>query len=173
MHVEMRSASFLVEPKNQGRRFVSGLASKLLRRFSPVWPQNRWLGFPILGIKIGISGLVIWASKSPRRFLGLAFKTKQASICQLRHRTDGGRMAWDTRRDLAACFAWKQVALGFPIMASGLVDARRWMVHVLPSRRLRQDQVEDGWVDVMGCVGPCYPYFVIFYILGPKGIVVF
>jgi hypothetical protein len=33
MHVEMRSAGFLVEPENQGRRFVSGLASKPLGRF--------------------------------------------------------------------------------------------------------------------------------------------
>jgi hypothetical protein len=35
-HVETRRTSFLVEPQNQGRRFVSGLASKLLGRFSPV-----------------------------------------------------------------------------------------------------------------------------------------
>jgi hypothetical protein len=33
VHVEMRSASFLVEPQNQGRRFVSGLASKPLGWF--------------------------------------------------------------------------------------------------------------------------------------------
>jgi hypothetical protein len=33
VHEETRSASFLVEPQNQGRRFVSGLASKSLRRF--------------------------------------------------------------------------------------------------------------------------------------------
>jgi hypothetical protein len=33
VHVETRSASFLVEPQNQGRRFVSGLASKSLGRF--------------------------------------------------------------------------------------------------------------------------------------------
>jgi hypothetical protein len=36
---------FLVEPQNQGLRFVSGLSSKPLRRFSPVWPQNRWRQF--------------------------------------------------------------------------------------------------------------------------------
>jgi hypothetical protein len=30
MHVETRSAGFLVEPQNQGPRFVSGLASKPL-----------------------------------------------------------------------------------------------------------------------------------------------
>jgi hypothetical protein len=32
-HVETQSAGFLVEPQNQGRRFVSGLASKPLGRF--------------------------------------------------------------------------------------------------------------------------------------------
>jgi hypothetical protein len=35
-HVEIRSVGFLVEPQNQGGRFVSGLASKLLGRFSLV-----------------------------------------------------------------------------------------------------------------------------------------
>jgi hypothetical protein len=30
MHEEMRSVGFLVEPQNQGRRFVSGLASRPL-----------------------------------------------------------------------------------------------------------------------------------------------
>jgi hypothetical protein len=44
-HVETRSAGFLVESQNQGRRFVSGLTSKPLGRFSPVWPQNRWRWF--------------------------------------------------------------------------------------------------------------------------------
>jgi hypothetical protein len=40
-HVETRSAGFLVETQNQGRRFVSGLASKPLGQFLAVWPQNR------------------------------------------------------------------------------------------------------------------------------------
>jgi hypothetical protein len=35
------------------------------------------------------------------------------------------------------------------------------------------DEVEDGRVDATGYVGPCYPYFVVFYVLGPSGIVVF
>jgi hypothetical protein len=30
MYVKTRSVGFLVDPQNQGRRFVSGLASKLL-----------------------------------------------------------------------------------------------------------------------------------------------
>jgi hypothetical protein len=44
-HMETRSAGFLVEPQNQGRRFVSGLASKSLGRFFLVWPQNQWRWF--------------------------------------------------------------------------------------------------------------------------------
>jgi hypothetical protein len=103
----------------------SSLASKLVATVSPglaskpavgflVEPQNQGGGgFPGLGLKTGSSGLVIWASKSPRRFLGLCLKTMQALVCQLRHKTDGGRSARDTRRDLAACFMWKQVWLGF------------------------------------------------------------
>jgi hypothetical protein len=45
-------------------------------------------------------------------------------------------------------------------------------VHVAPSRRLRRRQVEDGRVDATGCVGPCYPTFVVFNVLGHRGIVV-
>jgi hypothetical protein len=93
-HVETRSAGFLVEPQNQGGG-----------------------GFFDLGLKTGSSGLVIWASKSPRRFLGLGLKIKWASVCRLRHKTDGERSARDTRRDLAACLASKQVWLGFLSLA--------------------------------------------------------
>jgi hypothetical protein len=106
---------------------------------SVVWPQNHWDGFfwfglktggygfsrfglktdgggfSGLGLKTGNYGLVIWASKSQQRFLSLGLKTKWATICQLRDKTDG-RMttAQGMRRDLVACFAWKQVGLGFP-----------------------------------------------------------
>jgi hypothetical protein len=97
----------------------SSLASKLVAMVSPglaskpvvgflVEPQNQGGGgFPGLDLKTGKSGLVIWASKSPRRFFGLGLKIKQVSVYQLRHQTDGGRSARDTRRDLAACLAWK------------------------------------------------------------------
>jgi hypothetical protein len=97
----------------------SSLASKLVVAVSPglnskpvvgllVEPQNQGGGgFPSLGLKTGSFGLVIWASKSSRRFLALGIKTKRASVCWLRHKTDRGRSAQDTRRDLAACFMWK------------------------------------------------------------------
>jgi hypothetical protein len=79
----------------------SSLASKLVATVSPdlasksavgffVEPQNQGGGgFAGLGLKTGNFGLVIWASKSPRRFLGLSLKIKRASVYQLRHKTDG------------------------------------------------------------------------------------
>jgi hypothetical protein len=67
-----------------------GLASKPVVGFL-VEPQNQGGGgFPGLGLKTGSSGLVIWASKSPRWFLALGLKTKQASVCQLHHKMGGG-----------------------------------------------------------------------------------
>jgi hypothetical protein len=75
-----------------------------------VEPQNQdGGGFSGLGLKIGSFSLVICASKLSRRFFGVGLKTKGGSVYRLRHKTDGGRSAWDTRRDLAACFTWKQV----------------------------------------------------------------
>jgi hypothetical protein len=86
-----------------------GLASKPVLGFL-VEPQNQGGGGSLgLGIKIGSFDLVIWGSKSSRQFLGLGLKIKWASVCRLRHKIDGGRSAWDMCRDLAACFAWKQV----------------------------------------------------------------
>jgi hypothetical protein len=85
----------------------SSLASKLVATVSPglasepavdfvVDPQNQGGGGnPSLGLKTGSFGLVIWILKSARRFLGLG------------HKTDEGSLPRDTRRDLAACLAWK------------------------------------------------------------------
>jgi hypothetical protein len=86
----------------------SSLASKLVATVSPtlaskpavsflVESQNQGGGgFPGLGLKIGSSGLVIWASKSLRQFLGLGLKTKQTSVYRLRHKTDVGKSVRDT-----------------------------------------------------------------------------
>jgi hypothetical protein len=130
-------------------------------------------GFPDLGIKTSSYGLMTWASKSPWRFIGLGLKTKQASVCQLRLKTDERAMLWDMHRDLAACFAWKQVGLGFPSLVSRLAEAWWRVVHMAPPQMLRWSQVEDGRVDGMGCVRPCNPCFAVFVLLGPRGIVVF
>jgi hypothetical protein len=99
--------------------FFSSFASKLVATVSPslasksavgflVEPQNQGGGgFSSLGLKTDSFSLVIWVSKSPRRFLDLGLKTKWASVYRLHHKTDRERSAWDTRRDLAAYFVWK------------------------------------------------------------------
>jgi hypothetical protein len=63
MHVEMRSTSFLVEPQNQGGRFVSGLSSKPLGRFSWFGLKTKGDGFSRFGLKTGGSGFSVQASK--------------------------------------------------------------------------------------------------------------
>jgi hypothetical protein len=52
--------------------------------------------FPNLGIKTGISCLMIWVLKSPRQLLGFGLKIKQSSVYRLRHKTNGV----STTRDL-------------------------------------------------------------------------
>jgi hypothetical protein len=90
VHKEMRSACFLVDPQNQGRR---------VSRFGP---QNRQLWFGDLGLKITVAVSCFGPQNQAADDLSVAPKT------------DGRRMAWDTCRDLAACFAMKQVSQGFP-----------------------------------------------------------
>jgi hypothetical protein len=68
---------FLVEPQNQGG-----------------------VGFPCLVLKTGSYGLVICASKSPRRFLDLELKIKQSLVCRLRHKTDEGMRRRRTRVEI-------------------------------------------------------------------------
>jgi hypothetical protein len=148
----------------------SGLTSK------PV-ATDSWLS---LKTKV-VEGFPVWASKLQLRFGDLSLKIT-ATISWFGPQNQSGfglSIASQNRQSkvgmghvLAACFTWKQVGQGFPSLASRLVETRRRVVHVAPSRRLRE-QVEDGRVDVMGCVGPCYPCFAIFLVLGPRGIVVF
>jgi hypothetical protein len=57
VHVETRSVGFLVEPQKKGQQSVSGLASKPVGRFSPVWPQNWWQRF-----------LAVWSQNVLRQF---------------------------------------------------------------------------------------------------------
>jgi hypothetical protein len=60
--------------------------------------------------------------------------------------------------------------MGHALRSSGRAA---WMVHVESSRRSSGDQIEDGWVDAMGCVGLYYPYFAVFIVLDRRGIFVF
>jgi hypothetical protein len=74
VHVETRSTGFLVETQNQGRWFVSDLASKPMVGFLIEHQNQGGGGFSGLGHKTGSNGLVIWASKLPHRFGGLDLK---------------------------------------------------------------------------------------------------
>jgi hypothetical protein len=62
------------------------------------------------------TGFPVWASKLTTlkikvdRFPGLSLKIKLAMVYRLQHKIDGVRTARDTCRDLAACFAYKQVS---------------------------------------------------------------
>jgi hypothetical protein len=47
------------------------------------------------------------------------------------------------------------------------------MVHVTSSWRLCPVEAEDGRIDATDCVGSFYPNFVIFTVLGLRGILVF
>jgi hypothetical protein len=53
-------------------------------------------GFSSLGLNTGSSGLVICASKSPWRFLGLCLKIKQTSVYRLLHKINEESTAWGT-----------------------------------------------------------------------------
>jgi hypothetical protein len=82
-----------VEHQNQGQWIVSGLASKPLGSVSQ------------FGLKTDSYGLVICASKSPRRFLDLCLKTKRATVYWSHHKTDERiKTVRGTHQDLAACF---------------------------------------------------------------------
>jgi hypothetical protein len=148
------------------------------------WAQVSWLslktkviGFSGLGLKTGSYSLVICSSKSLQWFLGLDLKTKWATICRSCHKTNGRRMARDTCRDLAACFAWKQVGLGFPCFASKLTDERRRLVHMASSWRSR-------WSEAKRWLVRCHrvqrsgsqtnlPFLVVIFLLAHRGILVF
>jgi hypothetical protein len=117
--------------------------------------------FGDLGLKI--TAMTSWFGPQNQVGYGL-------TVARQNRREDA--MMLDTHRDLAACFTWKQVELGFSSLATRLAEARLWVMHVAPSRRLHRVEVKDRWVDATGCVGPCYPCFAIFILLGPRGIVV-
>jgi hypothetical protein len=76
-------------------------------------PQNWQLYFDDLGIKI--TATASWFGSQNQACFDL-------SVAPQNRRED--MTVWDTRRDLAACFTWKQVWLEFPSLASRLAEAR-------------------------------------------------
>jgi hypothetical protein len=78
MHMKMRSTGFLIEPQNQGRRFVSGLISKPLWRFLLVWPQNLWRRF--LGLASKPVATVWWFGPQNHRNSFLVWTSKPSGF---------------------------------------------------------------------------------------------
>jgi hypothetical protein len=70
------SAGFLVEPQNQGRRFISGLTLKPLERF------------PDFDLKITAMVSFDLASKPVDTVSWFGPQNQVATVCRLRHKTD-------------------------------------------------------------------------------------
>jgi hypothetical protein len=88
---------FSVEPQNQGQQFLIGLASKSVAMVSSGLASKPAVTvFPGLASKLATVFLVEPQNKGGGGFPGLGLKTKWALVCQLRHKTNGGRLARDT-----------------------------------------------------------------------------
>jgi hypothetical protein len=147
---------------------------------SVVWPQNRWDGFLCFVLKTGSCGLVIWASKSPRRFLGLAIKItatfswfgpqNQASFSlsvapQNRRREDGvGHASRSSGLLCVETIRSRVFQSGLKTGGGATAGGERGIitdVALSSSQRWR------------GYIRPCYPYFAVFYVLDHMSILVF
>jgi hypothetical protein len=91
MHKETRSTGFLVEPQNQGQRFVSGLASKPLGRIFNGLASKPLGWFPSLGLKTAATVLrfepqnhhddfLVWASKPSMQLWFVDCTTKLTEV---------------------------------------------------------------------------------------------
>jgi hypothetical protein len=149
MHIEARSTDFFVEPQNQGRR---------VSRFEP---QNRQLRFVDLDLKI--TATVSWFG--PQNQAG--FSLSVAPQNQKREVSTGYTSGSSSLLHVEALLA------RVSSLVSRLAKERWWLLHVAPLQRLRRVEVEDGWVDTMGCVAPFYPNITVFYVLGPMSDLVF
>jgi hypothetical protein len=99
----------------------SGLTSKPVVDFL-IQPHNQGGGFPCLSFKITTT--VSWFVPQNQVSDGL--------LVTPQNRWED-ETVWDTHRDIAVCFTWKQVGLGFFSLTSRLPETRRRVVHVSPS----------------------------------------
>jgi hypothetical protein len=129
---------FLVEPQNQGGGGFSGLGLK-----------TDSYGFGDLGLKITTT--VSWFGTQNQAGFGLSVAPQNRL---------------------------REVDLGHALKSSSLLGVKVSLARVFQSglktdggattQRLRRKQAEAGRVDMTGCVGPCYPCFTVFLLLGPR-----
>jgi hypothetical protein len=124
------------------------------------WHQNRQLRFGDLSLKITATVSLFGTQNQAGFGLSLVPQNRRREVGTRHASRSSGLLRVEASR--ARIFN----------LTSRLAEARRRMLHVAPSQKLRRSQVEDGRVDAMGCVEPCYPYFTIFILLGPRNIVV-
>jgi hypothetical protein len=138
-----------------------GLASKPWLSISQFGPQNRQLRFGDLDLKITVT--VSWFGHQNQADGGLSVVPQnQWEEYDTGHTSrSSGLLCLKASRDRVFHFASK------------LVEERRRVVHVTSSWMSHEDEVEDSRVDAIDCIRPFYPYFVIFVVLGDRGILVF
>jgi hypothetical protein len=110
--------------RRRGRWLVSGLASKPLGQFLLVWPQNRWVRvfqFVPENPQIRFGDLRVEITLTISCF-GLQNQADYSLSVVLQYRREVEHGA-GTHWDLADCFTWKQVGLGFPSLTLRLVEA--------------------------------------------------
>jgi hypothetical protein len=149
VHMEMRSASFLVEPQNQGRRV------------SQFGPQNRQLRFGDLGLKITMT--VSWFGPKNQAGDGL--------LVAAQNRWEEDCTGHVLRSSSLLCLEGSSARVSQ--FASKPAEERQRVVHVASLRMSHEDEVEDGWVDATGCIRLFYRYLAIFVVLRPRDILVF
>jgi hypothetical protein len=146
VHEETRTAGFLVEPQNHGRR-VSWFG-----------PQNQQLWFADLAHKITTT--VSWFGPQNQVGFGLSVAPQNR-----REDEDGVRHTSRSSGLLYQEASWARVSQ----FASKLAEERWRVVHVASSWRSQGDKDDDGRVDAMDCIKLLYPNFVLFFVLGHKG----
>jgi hypothetical protein len=96
----------------------------------------------------------------------LGHQNHASLVCRWRHKTDAGEVDAGHPSRSSGLLDLKQVLLRFFNLTSRLAQARRRVVHVASSQRLRRVEAKDGRIDTMDYVGPVCPKITVFYVLG-------
>jgi hypothetical protein len=138
------------------------LASKLVPQVFQFGPQNRQLRFDDLGLKITMTVSSFW----PQNKVGYGL-----SVAPQNRREDKDSVGRTSRSSCLLHLKASQARVSQSGLKTDGGVAR--MVQMASSQRLHRVKAEDGQADATGCVKLFYPNFVIFYILGSRGILVF
>jgi hypothetical protein len=127
---------------------------KSVARVSQFGPQNRQLRFGDLCLKI--TATIFWFGSQNQVGDGLPVAPQN----RWEDEDGAGHMS------RSSGMLWLEVSRA-RVSQSGLKtgEAAAWVVHVAPSWRSCGSEAEDEQVDVTCCVGPYYPYFVVFIVL--------